>query len=280
MCAYSRIESSKIAQPPTKAGAAPSQGTPSMALLWRTRRYLADASAVQLTRSPDGLASALEALGRDDTGIPGGGWGGHLFLMNPGRDSSMRNAEPSPEQRNRIVQAWRESAGGPSNAIPSSGGEAGAAELLAAQFEMQATMRAAMKGDAQAKARMKAMVLAAATQGVAVPEVIDLSGRRDSGRRDESGLQEQSMMSFHPPLKKRLKRLARMGAHVDFGVPARKPLWATALTAALWLFLAPLMALAGAAILAAIVMMIGLNLLFLGMWLAIIHWIFVLIGHR
>ena len=54
----------------------------------------------------------------------------------------------------------------------------------------------------------------------------------------------------------------------------------TALTGALWLLLDPMMALAGGAILAAIVVMIGLNLVFLGMWLAVIHFVFSLIGHR
>ncbi|HXG88187.1 MAG TPA: M48 family metalloprotease [Vicinamibacterales bacterium] len=37
--------------------------TPIFSALWRTRRYLADASAVQLTREPSDLSRALEALG-------------------------------------------------------------------------------------------------------------------------------------------------------------------------------------------------------------------------
>jgi hypothetical protein len=88
------------------------------------------------------------------------------------------------------------------------------------------------------------------------------------------------MLSFHPPLNRRLKRLQRMGAHVELGTAPRKPLWVAVLTALLWLLLAPLMVLAFAAVLAGIVMMIGLNLLFLALWLAVIHFIFTLIGHR
>ena len=36
-----------------------------MAMLWRTRRYLADASSVELTRNPDALARALQCLSED-----------------------------------------------------------------------------------------------------------------------------------------------------------------------------------------------------------------------
>src|SRR5262249_16440259 len=42
---------------------------PCMALIWRTRRYLADASAVELTRNPEALAEALERLSQDTTAI-------------------------------------------------------------------------------------------------------------------------------------------------------------------------------------------------------------------
>src|SRR5690349_1775901 len=62
---------------------------PCMALVWRTRRYLADASAVQLTRNPDALASALQTLCQDSTAIPGSVWASHLFVLNPKRDTSM-----------------------------------------------------------------------------------------------------------------------------------------------------------------------------------------------
>jgi heat shock protein HtpX len=43
-----------------------------MALMWRARRYLADSTAVQLTRNPDALASALTHI-TSHGGIPDGG---------------------------------------------------------------------------------------------------------------------------------------------------------------------------------------------------------------
>ena len=58
---------------------------PMIALTWRTRRYLADATAVQLTRYPDGLARGLRGLAQRGGGIRGGGWAAHLFVIG-GRD--------------------------------------------------------------------------------------------------------------------------------------------------------------------------------------------------
>ena len=56
---------------------------PLVMLVWRTRRFLADAMAVQLTRDPDALARALEWLDRAETGVPGSRWVGHLFVVAP-----------------------------------------------------------------------------------------------------------------------------------------------------------------------------------------------------
>lgn len=56
---------------------------PFIALLWRTRRYLADATAVQLTRNPDGLASGLNSLVERGGLIPGGQWAAPLFVVGP-----------------------------------------------------------------------------------------------------------------------------------------------------------------------------------------------------
>jgi Zn-dependent protease with chaperone function len=56
---------------------------PLLALAWRARRYLADATAVQLTRYPDGLARALSWLAEHPTPVPGAEWAAHLFAVDP-----------------------------------------------------------------------------------------------------------------------------------------------------------------------------------------------------
>jgi Zn-dependent protease with chaperone function len=58
---------------------------PLLALMWRSRRYLADATAVQLTRNPDGVARGLTALAALGGVIPGGGWAAPLFVIGPQR---------------------------------------------------------------------------------------------------------------------------------------------------------------------------------------------------
>jgi len=56
---------------------------PLLALAWRSRRYLADATAVQLTRQPDAVARGLRALATRGGAIPGGGWAAPLFVIGP-----------------------------------------------------------------------------------------------------------------------------------------------------------------------------------------------------
>lgn len=56
---------------------------PLLALLWRSRCYLADAIAVQLTRNPDGVARGLQELANKGAMIPGSQWVAHLFIIGP-----------------------------------------------------------------------------------------------------------------------------------------------------------------------------------------------------
>jgi hypothetical protein len=53
---------------------------PPLAMIWRNRRYAADAMAVQLTRNPDGLASALSRI--SDSGVPEGGEGREYYFVH------------------------------------------------------------------------------------------------------------------------------------------------------------------------------------------------------
>ncbi len=56
---------------------------PAVACAWRARKFMADASAVRLTRDPNGLAGALVAIAhRGSTRMAP--WAGHLCVVDPG----------------------------------------------------------------------------------------------------------------------------------------------------------------------------------------------------
>jgi Zn-dependent protease with chaperone function len=59
-------------------------------LLWRSRRYLSDATAVELTRNPNGLYRALRRLGDAGAVIPGGEEVAHLFIVGPSTERASR----------------------------------------------------------------------------------------------------------------------------------------------------------------------------------------------
>jgi Zn-dependent protease with chaperone function len=79
---------------------------PLVALAWRQRKYMADATAVQLTRNPDGLAGALAAIARSPMGIEP--WIAHLAVAPSPKDLGPfgRSAVPifpSMERRGRAL---------------------------------------------------------------------------------------------------------------------------------------------------------------------------------
>jgi Zn-dependent protease with chaperone function len=268
---------------------------PCMALVWRTRRYLADAGAVELTRNPDALVAALQRLAEDNSVIAGGGWATHLFVINPSGDGSAGSAGPSPEQMRQAAAIWSTAGGG---SVP-----AQAADYATLKREIMKTGMAAMQGDAAATARIQAFAQAmAAAHGedassIHMPNMSDLAAARQGDRAaiarmmaanqewrskrpaetktGNTGLQAQSFLSFHPPLKKRFKRLERMGAHLAAGgSPTRTSFGAKVALTVLLLIIVPLLAVAGGLMLVVIAMMIGLNLIVLSIWLAVIHAIF------
>jgi len=167
---------------------------PSVALLWRTRRYLADASAVQMTRNPDGLAGALKKLNDDRGAIPNGGWAAHLFIVSPSQSDQTASDGPTVQQK---------------------------------------------------------------------------------GTDDASSGMSSLLVGFHPSLNRRLKRLDRMGAHVDLTAPDSKA-WVVGLV--FGIVFAPLFLLLVAMFLFLIAVMTLTSLVFLVLWLAFIHKIFALVA--
>jgi Zn-dependent protease with chaperone function len=273
---------------------------PSVALLWRTRIYLADAAAVQLTRNPDGLAEALRKLNDEPRAIPGGEWASHLFLVNPGGSDRMNDEKPNAAQQQMLARVWAETGGGnDSHAAPPA-----PADLPSTVKEIAATGRAAMAGDQKAMARMEAFRQAAASalgtppeempdwadiaaaqhgDAVALQHLQEFSRKTAATRETQNESEESSDVSrtgftgFHPSLKRRLKRLDRMGAHVQLESDGRRP----------WIAIVVLSLLLGPPLLAAaalLVLLIGImtmaSLTFLVVWLAFIHAaVGLLVGH-
>lgn len=82
---------------------------PLVSLAWRRRKYLADATAVRLTREPNALAAALPKIGGGET--PLGVWGAHLCVVRPAAPSggllggSIVPAFPATDRRLRALAA-------------------------------------------------------------------------------------------------------------------------------------------------------------------------------
>jgi hypothetical protein len=85
---------------------------PIVSFMWRARRHLADAMAIQLTRYPDGLASALRKLTTSQTATVKGTSGlEFLFFVWPGGTSNdavigqFGRMHPKLHQRQRRIRA-------------------------------------------------------------------------------------------------------------------------------------------------------------------------------
>lgn len=275
---------------------------PSMALLWRKRIYLADAAAVQLTRNPDGLAEALRKLNSERAPVPGAAWASHLFLVNPAGSDRMNDPKEDSERQQKLAQMWAASASQQEHAaVAPVVGHAGTPFITE---ELIATGRAAMAGDPQARARMMAFRqsaattlgknpdelpnfedIAAAQQGdrAAIARLVQFSRTMEANEPASSDSQPASENSssgfagFHPSLKRRLKRLDRMGAHVELEADDRKT-WIV--IAALALLLGPFALAALALLLLLIAIMMMASMAFLTIWMVFIHQIFVVFLHH
>jgi len=279
---------------------------PSVALLWRTRQYLADACAVQLTRNPNGLAGALQKLTDDGGAIPGSGWASHLFLINPASAGRAASNAPIPQQKEMLLKAWAASA----QHSTAAGRLSGPTDFESNLREAAATYRAAFAGDAQAVARIGAMrqAMSALDPALAasIPDPADLAAARKGDiaaiarlqafrrhiasqppgasqqqtRNDadpSSGISSISFFGFHPSLKRRLKRLRRMGARLNVAAADSK-MWIVATV--LSLILAPFVLLIAGLMLLLIAVLTMSSLTFLTVWLAFIHKIFAFVAHH
>lgn len=275
---------------------------PSMALLWRKRKYLADASAVQLTRNPDGLGEALRKLNDGRRAIPGGAWAPHLFLVNPAGSDRMSDPKANAEHQQMLAQMWAasRSLGATAPQVPSPNGA-----IPSLMSEIFATSQAAVAGDQGAVARMMAFRQAAATAlGRPVDELPNISDLAAAQQGDTAAIQRLAQFSkkmnasddgdsdskqskdsgvnfagFFPSLKRRLKRLDRMGAHVELE-SERTSFAAVIFIVALSLFLAPFALIALGLLLVLIGILMLASLTFMAVWMAFIHQLFLMFVHH
>lgn len=74
--------------------------SPAIGLAWQQRKYMADATAVRLTREPDGLSGALSALSHANTSLLSSAWANHLCVVAPQQEVGMIvSVFPSVEKR-------------------------------------------------------------------------------------------------------------------------------------------------------------------------------------
>jgi Zn-dependent protease with chaperone function len=178
---------------------------------WRARRYLADATAVQLTRNPDGLARALRRLNEEGAAVPGGQWFTHLFIV--GSEPGRRLARISIP---RAVSPKEVGGSGEFTWIlppdPASGHSSASREAAGNVDQMPGE-----RSDGGEFTRLFPEILppdGAARSGTAVAE----AEQRPSGTRPN----ELAGLRSHPPIRKRLERLDAQGARLSFGSKVEK----------------------------------------------------------
>lgn len=266
---------------------------PFLALLWRTRQYLADASAIQLTRNPDALARALQKLSQEPGQIPGGDWAAHLFLVLPGEGVGHADNSLSAQQMQTLARVWLASAPAGTQSTWATAGN-----FSAVSNQISATVQAAISGDVQAMARLHAAYheLTATDPQLAaqVPNPDDLVSARHgdfsamtrlqavrrnqnqkASKDDSAGSQAPSLIDFHPPLKRRLNRLAKLGAQIHENSAEPK---ARIVVLVLSLLLGPFVLAILALLLLLIAILIMASMTFVAIWLAVIHKLFALAG--
>jgi Zn-dependent protease with chaperone function len=231
---------------------------PLIAMTWRTRRFLADATAVQLTRNPDGLANGLVALTERGALLPGGKMAAPLFIVG----GEVANTRQMRQMRSLYTPELRRQLSG----LKIDENDPVAAKKM--------VMEALFKGNLTAEQR--AAVMAAATAA-------ETSDDNDGGFSGSGS----SIVNLHPSLKKRLHRLRQMGAGVaeEEGDPFRAERAAAAAKygkrrsklfgfGLLGLIVVPLIILVVVLMLVVLVMLAALSLLFTAILMMLVYGLF------
>lgn len=191
-----------------------------LAITWRTRRYLADATAVRLTRNPDGLARALLTLRRFGAVLPGARQLDFLFIV--GSEAAQARADDRLQQAMGELREPRQGEPGLSGMIAGFGAlanvmadtarEAETPEWRALSTEEQ---QARMFAELRARGQEPSARNRSAADVAAALEVLAEHQRASDEAETGTFADEQGILaSFHPPLDRRLKRLQKLGATV------------------------------------------------------------------
>jgi hypothetical protein len=149
--------------------------TPFMAAMWRRRRLLADATAVELTRNPDALVAAFQHMEDRAPHVPAGPWT-HLFLIGP--EVRRGRAKRRLDQRMEELRADQRRPGESRTAAV----RRKVGESMAAQREYQ--------------------------------QALDEGRAGTAGTAADDDLLRSGLDHFIPPMDQRLERLGAMGAQL------------------------------------------------------------------
>jgi Zn-dependent protease with chaperone function len=221
---------------------------PVIALLWRTRRYLSDASAVQFTRNPDGIASGLVGLVSRGGVIPGGQWASPMFVVGPEAAHAKELVRYQEQQRKELEELRRVN-----------------------------NPQGSVLGDLRVFATQATGTGAGIVQSGVDAHPMAQHGLEDGSFSGSSG----SMVSFHPPLNKRLARLRRMGAtvaDVDLYGKNRKPLLSSATNVALSIAMVPLVLLVVVLLVIVLALLLAVSLLFCGLLMMMVYGLVLLLA--
>jgi Zn-dependent protease with chaperone function len=166
---------------------------PLLAMIWRSRCYLADATAVQLTRNPDSVARGLRMLEMDGGVPPAGRPVSHLFVVG---------VEAGEARRNRRERA----------------------QILALAQQLQEQRQSQGQGQGQGRLSLGQLQqnmallreLAQQPQAAAMIEEAEKAAEERKEERSDTFEEKQGLIvSLHPSIERRLKRLVKMGASAD-----------------------------------------------------------------